>query len=528
MVCCLLLLHTHPIKAISIPTNYTIEGHDQKNSTTAHLNYFSMKKNKNLLRRNRKLENDVNISVGIDLHKSVKNRHKVAKFSKKVSLRNGHKVSNKKNKRTRAIGTADVVNDISPVFTSVYFSEHHKSEENTSWLTQLRRPTKYSSVVTPGNTCRQFNWTETLAVQRYIQTHQNPVDCQKAKYLIVRARRSAGFAAVMTQLKNGLTAALVSGRILLFDSSRGWPLVSKSDCGNRTIDCLLKSISHCREPHFNNFATSIDSKSKIVLLSTGVNAYSKYVPKVFSTKDQFWWEAQAMYYLFKPRKNTFNILKQFINDHNWYSDQITVSLHLRSADRGKNYIGPLLKYTRSNEKFSKIDRVFVSTDDVDALRTLKRVKYEDMNRLVRGQHHENGVSTMFANMIFDAEEDRHVHVVQDILNDNAKNATRLTFEAIKNIAFLASGNFFIGTVASGFSAIAAAIGCVAGNFLLEPMQFGHWKKNQDPSTPPISSLGSTKYYVGPGLPIGARAMPYDVFNASDFDQHLVEITTLSQ
>ena len=257
--------------------------------------------------------------------------------------------------------------------------------------------------------------------------------------------------------------------------------------------------------------------------------------------------------------------------HNWTSKQDTLALHLRSADRGKNYIGPLLQYVKLDpELASNADRVFVATDDKEAVHTLALAAAADRNRQDVTQqrlssspfshdsrarsHEDTGTDSRgsgrltFADAIFDDREDRRQHVVIDILNAQDKaskssrtssspaaasgesrdsrqpsaklsvNATQLTFEAIKNIAFLAAGQYFIGTVDSGFSEVAAALSCVAGEVRREPMYFGHWKRGQNPREPPVSSSG-TSYYAGASLPLGVRASSATVFNLSDFSMH---------
>jgi hypothetical protein len=169
------------------------------------------------------------------------------------------------------------------------------------------------------------------------------------------------------------------------------------------------------------------------------------------------------------------------------------------------------------------------------------------------------VRSMFANAIFDDGEDRRDHVVWDILRSESSaeqssrssrkqgtggrvdaagaavdaaaaggvgrggaatiNATRLTLEAVKNIALLAAGQRFVGSEDSGFSSVAAALGCVAGHLTQEPQKFDHWREDQDPLDPPVSPMG-TGYYVGPGLRLGARpADNRNNFNVSDWGPH---------
>ena len=419
--------------------------------------------------------------------------------------------------------------DQSPLLTPSDFATATESLPSSSWLTKLRRGIDHTGrdhevqSTLPGSTCRQFNWTETAAVQAFLHRHQNPVDCASAKFLVYHPRRSGGLAALLTQLKNALTVGLMTGRVVILFDANGWPLVDPHDCGNRTFDCLFLPLSQCRLTaaeqlqHAFYVTAGVPSSTdprRIVHGTTGVNGFSKHVPRAFGSKDQFWWLAQAMFFLFQPRQHTLESIRAFAASQHWDAQQRTVALHLRSADRGKNYIGPLLEYVRRDPVLSKADRVFVATDDKEAVRTLISVSGDDA---------EHG--GLYADVVFDRKEDRRQHVVEDILNSPAKvNATELTFEAIKNVALLASGQYFVGTQDSGFSEVAAALGCVAGHVDQEPLVFEHWKKDQDPSNPPVSVMGST-YYQGPGLEVGQRAQAdFNPFNKSDFGMHSLSPT----
>ena len=446
--------------------------------------------------------------------------------------------------------------DFTPQLSAADFAAAAQSLAQTSWLTRLRegiqleavedannnasqeqarsrqRQEPLSAYRYPGSTCRQFNWTETAAVQALLQRHQNPTDCASAKFIVCHPRRSGGLAAQLVQLKNTLTAGLMSGRVVVLDDANGWELVDETDCDTRTFDCLFEPLTHCKLPQnhaggygFGHGAGIVGAESlnhphvvqmRVVHVDISVNAYSKHVPDPFRDKDQFWWLAQALMYVFRPLPQTLEPVRAFAATQHWGSPRVqtTAALHLRSADRGKNYLGPLLEWVRRDAVLSTVDRVFVATDDREAVKLLDEVSQR-----------ERAAGGLFGDVIYDQQENRRQHVVQDILHQQEHNAgrrinaTQLTFEAIKNLVLLASGQYFVGTLDSGFSTVAAALGCVEGDVLAEPLVFGHWKKNQDPAAPPVSVMGTT-YYVGPGLPLGVRAAGnFNPFNTSDHTSH---------
>ena len=416
--------------------------------------------------------------------------------------------------------------DATPNLTWSDLSHARDELPTSSWITRLRHiGDQGNHVPAPdliGNGCRQFNWTETTAVQALLYRHQNPHNCSSAKFLVYHPRRSGGLASLLEQLKNALTVGLMLQRVVVFYDAHGWPLVEKLDCGSKTFDCLLMPLSRCRVTgeemdstqkgsllSWSTIQSLSTSNQRIIHADTGANSFSRHVPAPFVHKDRFWWFAQAILYCFRLRPSTFNAIRQFAVQHQWGARQATVALHLRSEDRGKNYIGPLLEYVRQDPSMSTADRVFVATDDPEAVETLRNVVASDQR-----------TGGLFSNAVFDAEQDRRKHVVVDILREPSKvNATQLTFESIKNMALLASGQYFVGTIDSGFSKVSAALGCAAGYVRQEPLVFGHWAKDQDPTHPPISSMG-TGYYVGPSLHLGERPPgDFNAFNTSDMTMH---------
>ena len=94
---------------------------------------------------------------------------------------------------------------MTPVLSASDFANAAAFLPESTWLTRLRggqrgghggddgrnnkSKSKRSSRTSlipegPGSTCRQFNWTETTAVQALLQRHQNPPDCEAAKFLV--------------------------------------------------------------------------------------------------------------------------------------------------------------------------------------------------------------------------------------------------------------------------------------------------------------------------------------------------------
>jgi hypothetical protein len=132
-------------------------------------------------------------------------------------------------------------------------------------------------------------------------------------------RRSGGLASLLVQLKNALTIGLMTGRVVTFYDAQRWPLVAPRDCGTKTFDCLLHPLSQCKlttaeqregaqhvdgGPAYLNPLTVGQPETqarRVVHGNTGLNAFSKLVPRAFADKDQFWWFAQAMAYLFRPK-----------------------------------------------------------------------------------------------------------------------------------------------------------------------------------------------------------------------------------
>lgn len=131
---------------------------------------------------------------------------------------------------------------------------------------------------------------------------------------------------------------------------------------------------------------------------------------------------------------------------------------------------------------ARVTRAYIATDDGEEVRELmvyigqhsKRLARPASRRRLRGVDQiARGESLFGERTMFQQNEDRRQHVVSDVLEGRG-DAMKLMLEAISNMILLAASDVFVGTADSGFSKVAAALGCANGHFMAAPVQLGHW------------------------------------------------------
>jgi len=122
------------------------------------------------------------------------------------------------------------------------------------------------------------------------------------------------------------------------------------------------------------------------------------------SKSNFWWFSQLSSYVFRPLPHVLTEAIDFSHGSNaalggpWDAAQTTLALHVRSGDRYKNHITPVLSDTflrHSTGELQQIEAVFIATDDADNLDEATAFK----------EQHGQGPP-----LFWDESEDRRSHV----------------------------------------------------------------------------------------------------------------------
>jgi hypothetical protein len=258
----------------------------------------------------------------------------------------------------------------------------------------------------------QDNWLAPLTrwTQAEIFRHQNPLDCEKSKFLITDGWDS-GFGSEMHVIGSHLAYAIQNNYILVWGSHscrRFSHCTDASGCA-----CLYKELSNCSS------GVDLSQWNKVSHCE-----YGDVVPNVFreamllsfpsmtGSELKYWWRAQSVGYLMRLNDNTVSELYAMRMDpglHYMSGDASvpfplppgTVNSHIRHGDKSvemnlvpsENYIEAFVSMIHNMpNSFSRI--LFVSSDDesaVDVCRNLtEKLKmkfiYTKLTRMEGGHH----------------------------------------------------------------------------------------------------------------------------------------------
>eukprot|EP00467_Chlorarachnion_reptans_P009256 CAMPEP_0114533556 /NCGR_PEP_ID=MMETSP0109-20121206/27314_1 /TAXON_ID=29199 /ORGANISM="Chlorarachnion reptans, Strain CCCM449" /LENGTH=462 /DNA_ID=CAMNT_0001716799 /DNA_START=239 /DNA_END=1627 /DNA_ORIENTATION=- len=112
---------------------------------------------------------------------------------------------------------------------------------------------------------RQLHGDDTHGIVGAIYKHQNPKDCNAAKYLVWRfplsARDARNIGALYSTIQAWLAYAMQTDRILVLDA-RNWKLTD-SRCYTRNTECYFRPISSCHLPFKPNGVTSLRAANEL-------------------------------------------------------------------------------------------------------------------------------------------------------------------------------------------------------------------------------------------------------------------------
>lgn len=246
----------------------------------------------------------------------------------------------------------------------------------------------------------EFNDLDTVRVQELLHAHQNPSNCEKAKFFIAADTWPAGFGSAMHVRAMMMIRALNGGRILLEAPDQKW-VFSPADCPISSPECYFVPLSKCklpenwqhrakRMPFFDSTPLSSASLPQYVSASSFSTSFSVKVFPQFMNKTAKWWIAQLIRYTMRP--NTFtlgtvikrNFLAAFpagVIPHRIGS--IFMRFGDKETELGNNTLPTVDDYFQAAGVLAKkynVNALYISTDSNIALKTAIR-KYSSSYKL---------------------------------------------------------------------------------------------------------------------------------------------------
>ncbi|EKX36743.1 hypothetical protein GUITHDRAFT_145490 [Guillardia theta CCMP2712] len=310
---------------------------------------------------------------------------------------------------------------------------------------------------------------------------QRPRDCKRAR-LMVYYHHVSGLASEVHKLALALSMALMTNRTLVVAESSGWGYADPLVCGNRTVTCHMQELNTwCKEEdageespevllgrccYMNDSLVTYPHRVMRVNQTTieqhKLTLYYKTVPRRFAWRGLFWWRAQLVSFLFRPKPHMrpspgprFRISMHVRHDNTAEADPIPTSSYTSQASVAAAMLRSLdvsLGMERQDNESLREISLFLATDtpetETEVIRYIAahnaksavkiRVFREEGRMRRRGTH-------------------SRAHGHEEIVD---------IFHVISR---LVDSDVFIGKFSSGVSRLIAELGCVSGHFKIMPV-----------------------------------------------------------
>lgn len=196
--------------------------------------------------------------------------------------------------------------------------------------------------------------TKTKLVQKYIFEHQNPKDCQKAKYLTALGFDVGGLGAEILGLASQLSYALTHGYVLVWAKTN---MTSKyyngtAECKNLGFSCIFQPLSQC-ESKIQEPDEKLNEIFNLFLIPPQIESLLyKHNPAITHAQALYWWKAQSVAYIMRLNENTLESITKMrktssmhISTNNYTIPFPlpggTVSMHIRRGNKIPSEMDPV-------------------------------------------------------------------------------------------------------------------------------------------------------------------------------------------